>query len=912
MNAIATTATDPPALDEGRKRSLDAFFAPESIAVIGATEKPGGVGRALLENLREFAGRVYPINPKYQSVLNIPAFARLADAPGKVDLALIATPAATVPGIIRECAAAGVKAAIIHSAGFKECGPVGLALEREVLAAARAGGVRIIGPNCLGLMAPHQRLNATFAASMAQPGSVAFISQSGALCTAVLDWSLRDNVGFSALVSVGSMLDVGWSELITSLGDDLHTRSILLYMESIGDARAFLSAAREVSCMKPIIAVKAGRTEAAAKAAASHTGALTGSDAVIDAAFRRAGVLRVDTIEDLFDLAEVLAKQPRPRGRRLGIVTNAGGPAALAVDHLVTGGGQVASLTAQTMAELNRILPPQWSHGNPVDVLGDADECRYAKAVELVLKDPNTDGVLMVLTPQAMTNALATAQQITALAPLAGEKPMLASWMGAAAIEAGDAALNSAAIPTFEYPDRAAQTFNAMWRYSVNLKAANDTPALPVWESRSDTHHHQRTKTIIHAARQRRRVVLTQYESKTVLADYGIPVTTATPALNESDAVTQAIRTGFPVAVKLHSETITHKSDVGGVRLNVRNAAEVREAWHGIRQAVFNNLGHQHFLGVTIERMIPVDGFELILGSTVDEQFGPVILFGAGGRWVEVMKDCAIGFPPLTSQLACRLMEQTRIYTALKGIRGRPPINWDALEHLLVRFGELVAEQRWIKEIDINPLLVTPREIIALDARVILHDPNLSEAQLPTLALRPYPKHYTVSSELLDGTPVVIRSIGSEDESMIVRFFDNLADLNDGRCLGSFGSAQQMTHTQFARIACIDYDREVVLIAVRENPVAGMPEILGVGRLSKLHGINEAKLGLVIADSWRRRGLGRLLLRKLVEIARVEHLDRLRATVLEENQAMRRLCERAGFQLHRRANEAAFEAIFAP
>ncbi|HTO03871.1 MAG TPA: GNAT family N-acetyltransferase [Opitutus sp.] len=911
MNAVGIAPADSRAAQGARPRSLGAFFAPETVAIVGASEKPGSVGRALWENLREFDGRVFPINPNHKTVLSVPTFAQLADVPEKVDLALVATPAATVPGIIRECGAAGVKAAIIHSAGFKECGPAGSALEREVLTSARAGGVRIIGPNCLGLMAPHQRLNATFAASMARPGSVAFVSQSGALCTAVLDWSLRENVGFSAMVSVGSMLDVGWGELITSLGDDPCTRSILLYMESMGDARAFLSAAREVSCTKPIIAVKAGRTEAAAKAAASHTGALTGSDAVIDAAFRRAGVLRVDTIEDLFDLAEVLAKQPRPRGPRLGIVTNAGGPAALAVDHLVIGGGQVASLSEQTVAELNLVLPPQWSHGNPVDILGDADEHRYAKAVELVLKDPNTDGLLIVLTPQAMTNALATAQKVASLAAVAGEKPMLASWMGGPAVEAGDAVLNSVAIPTFGYPDRAAQTFNAMWRYSVNLKAAYETPTLPASGSGSDGSH-QRTNAIIQAARQRRRVVLTQHESKTVLADYGLPVAMATPALNEAEAVAHAVRIGFPVVVKLHSETITHKSDVGGVRVNVRNAAEVREAWHGIRQAVLEKLGPQHFLGVTVERMVLADGFELILGSTVDEQFGPVILFGAGGRWVEVMKDCALGFPPLTSTLACRLMEQTRIYTALKGIRRRPPIDWAALEHILVRFSQLVAEQKWIKEMDINPLLVTPREIIALDARVILHAPDLSEAQLPTLALRPYPQHYTVSSELLDGTPVVIRSIRPEDQPMMVRFHGNLLDPRDGRCLAYLTSPERMTQDQCARLAFIDYDREVALIAVRKNPVASESEVIGVGRLSKVRGTTEAKLALVVADSWRRRGLGSLLLCKLVEIAREERVGQLRATGREENQAMRRLCERAGFQLRRGGRETVFEAILAP
>ena len=478
MNASISIPTESAEVRAVRGRLLGHFFAPRTIAVIGASAREGSVGRSLLENLHEFDGRVFPINPKHTAVLRLPAFARIADVPESVELAVIATPATFVPGIVRECVEAGVKAAIIHSAGFRECGPDGAALETEILAEARKGGLRIIGPNCLGLMVPHQRLNATFAPTMARPGNVAFISQSGALCTAVLDWSLRENVGFSAMVSVGSMIDVGWADLITSLGDDPHTRSILIYMESIGDARAFLSAAREVAWSKPIIVVKAGRTEAAAKAAASHTGALTGSDAVIDAAFRRVGVLRVETIEDLFDMAEVLGKQPRPRGPRLGVVTNAGGPAALAIDRLVAAGGEVAPLTDKTIAELDRVLPPHWSLGNPVDILGDADEWRYAKAVEIVVADPTTDGVLVVLTPQAMSDALGTAEKIKGLLRPNSEKPMLASWMGATAVEAGERLLNDAGIPTFKFPDRAAQAFGYMWRYSANLTALYETPVL--------------------------------------------------------------------------------------------------------------------------------------------------------------------------------------------------------------------------------------------------------------------------------------------------------------------------------------------------------------------------------------------------------------------------------------------------
>ncbi len=876
--------------------------------MIGASEKEGSVGRSLLENLYEFGGTVFPVNPNHATVLGLPAFASIMDVPEKVDLAIIATPADAVPVVVRECAGAGVKAAIIYSAGFKEIGAAGAALEREISVAARKAGMRILGPNCLGLMAPHQRLNATFALTMARPGSVAFISQSGALCTAVIDWSLRDNVGLSALVSVGSMLDVGWGELITSLGDDPHTRSILIYMESIGNARSFLSAAREVSFRKPIIVVKAGRTEAAAKAAASHTGALTGSDLVVDAAFRRAGVLRVDSIEDLFDMAEVLAKQPRPLGPRLAIVTNAGGPAALAVDRLVTGGGEIAPLSEQTIAALDRGLPRTWSHGDPVDLLGDADAQRYGSAVEIVVKDPGTHGLLVILTPQAMSDALGTAEKIKAIAGAAPGKPILASWMGGAAVEAGEALLNAAMVPTFEFPDRAAQAFNYMWRHSANLTALYETPTL-LETAKVGAGLQRRAEAIIGAAQRSSRVILTQHESKKILAAYGIPVVEAFPALTEGEAVSLATKTGFPVAMKLHSETITHKSDIGGVRLDLRDAREVRDAWRAIKRSVAEKVGEHHFLGVTIERMVPAGGIELILGSSVDPQFGPVLLFGAGGRWVEIMQDRAIGLPPLTSTLARQLMAQTRVYAALKGGRGQPPVDMQALEKVLIRFSQLVAEQRRIKESDINPLLVSGDQIVALDARMILHDAQVTDEKLPALAIRPYPQHYAISGTLAEGTSVLIRSIRPEDEPMLAAFHQTLSDQSVYyRYFAPLTLQQRTNHARLARLCFIDYDREVALVAVHDDRFTGRTEIIGVGRLCKAHGKNEAEFAVVVSDRWQRQGLGTLLLRKLVEIGREEKLACINGMVLAENQAMRRLCERLGFRLRAHAGQPELEA----
>src|SRR5436190_6615364 len=493
---------------------LNVFFSPKNVAVIGATENPGSVGRTILWNLMSspFGGTVFPINPKRPSVLGVKAYKNIGEVPEEVDLAVVVTPATSVPGIVHECGEAGVKGMVVISAGFKETGPAGVELERQVLEEARKYKIRIIGPNCLGVMSPMSGLNATFATTIARPGNVGFISQSGALCTAVLDWSLKEMVGFSAFLSLGSMLDVGWGDLIYYLGNDPRTRSIVIYMETIGDARSFISAAREVALNKPIIVIKAGRTAAAAKAAASHTGSLAGSDEVLEAAFRRCGVLRVKNIADLFYMAEVLSKQPSPKGPNLTIVTNAGGPGVLATDALITGGGELAEISPGTMEKFNAVLPAVWSHNNPIDIIGDASPERYAKAVEIAAKDPGSDGLLVVLTPQAMTEPTKTAEQLRPYGKLDG-KPMLASWLGGTDVAAGEAILNRAGIPTFPYPDTAARAFNYMWQYAYNLRGLYETPAMPE-ESADWTPDRKLVDEIIGRVRGERRTILTEFESK--------------------------------------------------------------------------------------------------------------------------------------------------------------------------------------------------------------------------------------------------------------------------------------------------------------------------------------------------------------------------------------------------------------
>jgi acetyltransferase len=877
---------------------LDAIFAPRNVAVIGATEKAGSVGRTILWNLisSPFGGIVFPVNPKHPSVLGIKAYPSITAVPDQIDLAVIVTPAPSVPDLIGECVSARVRGAIIISAGFRETGPEGMELERRVLEQAQRGRMRIVGPNCLGVMNPRTGLNATFAGAMARTGNVGFISQSGALCTAVLDWSFRANVGFSAFVSIGSMLDVGWGDLIDHLADDLNTSSIIIYMESIGDARSFLSAAREVALAKPIIVIKAGRTAAAARAAASHTGSLTGSDEVLDAAFRRCGVLRVDRIAELFSMAEVLALQPRPRGSRLTIVTNAGGPGVLATDALIGGGGELSALAPETVAALDRILPAHWSHGNPVDVLGDAGPDRYAQAVEVAAKDPNTDGLLIVLTPQAMTDPTQTAEKLKGYAKIGG-KPVLASWMGGADIAAGEAILRRAGIPTFFYPDTAARAFNAMGQSSRDLQSLYETPTLPA-DSEDGEPDRSRADALIAAVRASGRSLLTEAESKQLLGLYGLPTVATHVAADLAAAVEAAERVGYPVVLKLHSETITHKTDVGGVQLNLADADAVRRAYRAIADSVRQLAGAEDFQGVTVQPMIRLDGYELIVGSSLDPQFGPVLLFGMGGQLVEVFQDHALGLPPLNTTLAQRMMERTRIYRALQGVRGRRPIDLFALEHLMVRFSRLVVEQRGIKEIDINPLLASPDHLIALDARVVVHSQDVGEDRLPRLAIRPYPTRYVIPWSLADGTAITLRPIRPEDEPLLIAFHQALSE--ESVYLRYFHAkklSQRVAHERLMRNCFVDYDREMVLVAERRDLAAAANEILGVGRLSRRRGTDEAEFALIIRDGFQGRGLGSALLRQLIAVARDERRRRIVADILPQNHVMQRICTKLGFRL---------------
>jgi len=885
------TAPPPP------RGALEPLFRPRSVAVIGATNRLDSVGRNVLSNLLASKSplKIYAVNSTHEEVLGIKTHKSVADIPPSLDLAIVVTPANTVPKIIGECVDAGVKSAVVISAGFREQGRSGALLEEEIEKHLSRGALRLIGPNCMGFMNPTIGLNASFAKSMPNKGSVAFLSQSGALQTAILDWSRKEQVGFSAIVSTGSMLDVGWGDLIYYFGDDPHTKSILIYMESVGDARSFLSAAREIALSKPIIVIKAGRSEAASRAASSHTGALTGSDDVLEAAFRRCGVLRVQNIADLFYMAEVLSKQPRPRGPHLSIVTNAGGPGVLATDALMSTGGELTVLSDNTVGQLDSFLSPHWSRSNPVDVLADADADRFVRAVEIVSKDAASDGLLAIIAPQGLVDPSQAAQRMAQLAH-ASDKPLIASWMGGDGVAEGTAVLNTAGIPTFSYPDTAARAFTYMWRYTYNLRGLYETPAA-VEQSEIAPAVRKHVTEFIQQVRGSGRTLLNEYESKQLLASYGIPVVETRSAANEDDAVAIARELQFPVAIKLLSNTIAHKTDVDGVRLNLRNEDEVRGSFRSIQAAVAGRKGPEHFLGVTVQPMIRHTGYELIVGSTIDEQFGPVILFGSGGVMVEVYRDRALALPPLNTTLAQRLMEQTRIFTALRGLRGRKPVNVEALEQVLVRFSQLVLEQPWIKEIDVNPLLATPDALMALDARIVVHGANTTAATLPRAAIRPYPTQYIWDWTLKDGTPVTIRPIRPEDEPLMVEFHHTLSERSVYlRYFCSLSLSARVEHERLVRICFGSYDRGFALVAERKNPDNGMREVIGVGRFSAINR-GEAEAAVLVSDRWQGKGLGTELLAGVARVARQEKFRQLCGEILRDNLPTQAIFKKVGFTL---------------
>jgi acetyltransferase len=875
--------------------SLKPFFEPKSIAVVGASERTGSIGRTLVWNLvtSPFGGLVLPINPKRASVLGIRAYPTLADAPSPIDLAIIATPANTVPTLVGECQKQNIPAALIISAGFAEMGSAGAEIERQLQSIHDPRRTRIIGPNCLGLMNPSLGLNATFAATPVLSGNVAMLSQSGAILTAVLDWSIQEGIGFSKVVSVGAMLDVGWGDLIDYLARDPHTRSILIYMESIGDPKSFMSAARAAASRTPIIVLKGGRTAPAMHAAASHTGAMACRDDIIDAAFLRCGVLRVRSTAGLFNMADLLTRQSLSGGPRLTIVTNAGGPGVLATDALVGSGGQLSDLTDQSMKALGDVLPPHWSQGNPIDVLGDASPTRFQQAVSIALSDANTDGVLVILTPQAMTNPTQTAQEIAELAK-ESSKPILAAWLGGTAVAAGRSILSHAGVAEFPYPEAAARAFHYLWKHSENLSRLYETPIVRVEDQfRPDP---KKVAEILRNIRDKGRSVVAEHEAKDILNEYGIDVVPTRFASTESEAVRHAQRIGYPVALKVVSESATHKARVGGVKLNLQDESAVRCAFRDIQSSLAERASQSHFEGVTVQPMVGSYEYELILGSSVDPHFGPVILFGAGGSMAEIQEDYSLALPPLHRPFARQLIERTKISKALRGEKGSTAVDIPLIESILVRLSELIVDQPCIKEIDINPLAVSGGSAIVLDARMILHDAQLPEHRWPRPVIRPYPSRYTFRFSLSDGRVTTLRPIRPEDEPLLIAFHQGLSELTVyQRYFLSIQLNQRVAHERLSRLCFIDYEREIALVA--EVCLGdGQKQVIAVARLIRQSPPDTAEFAVLVSDPFQGQGLGTELVRRLVEIAVAEKIRTIQAVILPDNQAMRSICSKIGFQ----------------
>jgi acetyltransferase len=875
--------------------NLDKLFKPQRIAVIGASPRPGSVGATVLDNLLNSGSDavVYPINPKHEAIHGIHAWPTIRDVPKTPDLAIICIPAASVPQVICECGEAGVRGIIILSAGFREVGENGRELERQTAEVARAfPGMRIIGPNCLGVIVPGARLNASFAGQLPLPGHVAFISQSGALCTAILDWADQKGLGFSYFVSIGNMLDVDLGDLIDYFGQQPEVRSIILYAESVTNARKFMSAARAFARVKPIVAYKSGRFAESAKAAASHTGALAGEDSVFDAAFARAGIERCYEIDDVFDCAELLAWQRPPAGPRLAIVTNAGGPGVMAADALLAREGVLTKLSPSSLEALDRILPPFWSHGNPVDVLGDASPERYYSATEIALKDPNVDGLLVILTPQAMTDATASADAIGKLAANA-TRPILAAWMGGRAVQAGIERLNRSGIPTYENPAKAVRAFMHLVSYGQNREILYEMPReIPVRFPLDRQAIHQRFSESLGQAES----LVSEPVCKGLLAAYGIPTTKTIVARSAEEAITAAREIGFPVALKIVSPDVSHKTDVGGVRLHVDNDELVRSAFEQIKAAVLHAVPRARIDGIAVQEMISEpEGQELILGAKKDATFGAVLLLGRGGVTAELLQDRVLELPPLNERLARRMLTKLRTWPLLQGYRGRAGVDLDRLVEMLMRFSYLIADFPQIQEFDINPLLVSPRRIVALDARAVRDRAYSSQTAkaFDHLAIRPYPEGFNREITLKNGLPVLLRPIRPEDETL---WHALLADCSFETLHSRFGYAfKGATHETASRFCFIDYDREMAIVAEIEEPHG--KKIIGVGRLVAIPGDEIAEYAVLVADPWQGQGLGLALTGYCLEIAKAWGLEKVFATTERVNSRMLATFRRLAFDL---------------
>lgn len=872
-------------------RNLNFMLQPRSVALIGASERPGSLGQVVLRNLRAggFAGDILPVNPKYERLDGLPCHAGVDRLPKVPDLAVIGTPAATVPELIRQLGSRGTRAAVVLSAGFGHVD--GQRLKNAMLAAARPNLLRILGPNCVGLLAPGLGLNASFAHLMPGRGKLALLSQSGAIITSVIDWAQARGIGFSHLVSMGEMADVDFGDMLDYLAGDAGTGAILLYMEAVTNARKFMSAARRAARLKPVIVIKSGRHGAAAKAVASHTGALAGSDAVYDAAFERAGLLRVLDLDALFEAAETLAAAKRPRGDRLAILTDGGGIGILATDALFDYGLRLAEPSADTIARLDAVLPPTWSRGNPVDIIGDAPAERYAQALSILLDDEEADAILVLNCPTAVTSATAAAQAVID-AVKGRDACLLTNWVGDTTAGPARRLLSAAGLPTYDTPEHAVRAFAHIVRFHRNQERLMETPpSLP----ESFAIDRAAARAVIDGVLAAGRSLLTAPESRAVLRAYGIPVTVDRIARTPEEAAQAAAELGVPVALKILSRDITHKSDVGGVVLRLETPAAVEAAARAMLERVKAKRPEAHVDGFTLEPMIerPL-AEELIIGVSEDVQFGPVILFGHGGVAVEVVGDRALALPPLNLKLARELMARTRVYKLLQGYRDRPPAALDEIAQVLLKVSQLIVDFGEIAELDINPLLADGDGVLALDARVGVR--RFDRPAATRLAIRPYPSEIEETVARPDGTSLLLRPIRPEDEPQLVAAFATLSP--DSVRLRFFSSMRQLPHGLAARLTQIDYDREMALVLTTPGP-AGRQPIYGVVRLAADPDNERAEYAIVVRDDMAGRGLGTLLMQRILDHARRRGIGEVFGDVLGENARMLDICRRLDFRATR-------------
>lgn len=873
---------------------LTSLFTPKSIALFGASDRVDSVGGVVFKNLlgAGFEGPIYGINPKREEVQGQRAFKSLEEIGESVDLVVVATPASSIPAIVAACGEHGVKMMLVLSAGFREIGEEGRRLEEKVVQVARRYGIRLMGPNCLGLIRPDKGLNITFGNNDAAPGNLALVSQSGAICTAILDWAEQHDIGFSAVVSTGIAADLDFGDYLDYLVSDPATKAILLYIEGIKDSRRFMSSLRAAARVKPVIVLKVGRHAAGAEASMSHTGALVGSDETFTAALSRSGVLRVENIGQLFAAAKALSSTSfRGASERLVIITNGGGPGVMAADRATDHGITLSSLSPETTAALDEALPSVWSHNNPVDIIGDAPPERYQQAIDICLEDPGIDGAIVILTPQAMTRPTEVAEAVIRSAAKS-KKPVLTSWMGGGQVSEARRLFDAAHVPDFSNVENAVDAFSYLARHKQNQRLLLQTPAR--LSSGHEPPDSEGARLIIEAVLTERRDVLTEVESMAVLNAFRIPTVRNAVAHSANEALVIAESMGFPIAMKVLSTDISHKSDAGGVRLNIRSAQEVRGTYRRLIDEVSQKVPDATISGVTIEQMYRnSNGRELMLGIMRDPVFGPVISFGAGGTTVEIMGDAAISLPPLNRRLAIDLINRTKVSKLLGEFRHMPAVDMDQLIDVLLRVSNLACELPWIQEMDINPIIIDEKGIVAVDARIAVAYPQPSSDPYNHLAIHPYPEHLVRKIQLNDGTDIVIRPIRPEDAEIEARFIRELSD--ESKYFRFMSSLQELSQEMLVRFTQIDYHNEMALIAV--TTIGSVEEQIGVVRYVTNLDKTSCEFALTVSDKYRGRGIGHHLMRNLMGVARDRKLEHMEGKVLSDNRRMLELVKSLNFSI---------------